>query len=148
MYHGKAVNGRRWISVLLYCGEPLSEVVEKYSIPKVIANRLDPSEWQNKYKLCRKEPRITDYETSGIPTEMAVLGRGEYIDRRTAPEDRQPVSTEHQQVVPRGIVDKGGQTVRCMPSNFHKYSYPTAPQDIGSQILAPILPNFQWMAPQ
>lgn len=55
--------GEGWIPVkyCIYCGEPLSEMVEKYGLSKFIAAKLDPSEWQSRYKLCRKEPKITDY---------------------------------------------------------------------------------------
>ncbi|MDR1233045.1 MAG: hypothetical protein LBJ75_02180 [Puniceicoccales bacterium] len=53
--------GEGWIPITycIYCGEPLSEMVEKYGIPKVIADRLDPSEWQGKYKLCTKKKVLT-----------------------------------------------------------------------------------------
>jgi hypothetical protein len=62
MHHRKGF-GEGWIPIkyCIYCGEPLSEMVEKYGLSKFIAAKLDPSEWQEKYKLCRKEPEVTDY---------------------------------------------------------------------------------------
>jgi hypothetical protein len=62
MHHRKGF-GEGWIPIkyCIYCGEPLSEMVEKYGLSKFIAAKLDPSEWQGRHKLCRKEPKITDY---------------------------------------------------------------------------------------
>jgi hypothetical protein len=64
--------GEGWIPITycIYCGEPLSEMVEKYDIPKVIADRLDPSEWQEKYKLCTKKKVLT--ENDQLPDELSI----------------------------------------------------------------------------
>jgi hypothetical protein len=62
MHHRKGF-GEGWIPITycIYCGEPLSEMVEKHGLSKFIAAKLDPSEWQGKYILCHKEPKVTDY---------------------------------------------------------------------------------------
>jgi hypothetical protein len=64
--------GEGWIPITycIYCGEPLSEMVEKYGIPKVIADRLDPSELQGKYKLCTKKKVLT--ENDQLPDELSI----------------------------------------------------------------------------
>jgi hypothetical protein len=54
--------GEGWIPITycIYCGEPLAEMVAEYGIPSVIADRLDPSEWQGKYKICTKKKVLTE----------------------------------------------------------------------------------------
>jgi hypothetical protein len=53
--------GEGWIPITycIYCGEPLAEMVEKYGIPAVIVQHLDPSEWKDKYKICYGEKKLT-----------------------------------------------------------------------------------------
>jgi hypothetical protein len=55
--------GNGWIPIkyCVYCGEPLSEMVEKHGLSKFIAAKLDPSEWKGKYKLCRGQRKMMDY---------------------------------------------------------------------------------------
>lgn len=58
--------GDGWIPIThcIYCGEVLSEMVEKYGIPEEIADKLDPAEWHGKYKLCNKKEFPEDGQLS------------------------------------------------------------------------------------
>lgn len=71
MHHRKGL-GEGWIPVkyCIYCGEPLSEMVEKYGIPEVIANHLPPSTWQGKYKICTKKKIVTSKHQ--LPDELSI----------------------------------------------------------------------------
>jgi hypothetical protein len=64
--------GEGWIPITycIYCGEPLAQMVEKHGIPKVIADRLHPSRWQGKYKLCEKKKVLT--ENDQLPDELSI----------------------------------------------------------------------------
>jgi hypothetical protein len=45
-------------------------MVEKYGIPEVITKRLNPSEWQGKYKVCTKKKVPT--EKDQLPDELSI----------------------------------------------------------------------------
>jgi hypothetical protein len=70
--HYRKGSGEGWIPITycIYCGEPLAEMVEKYGIPEVIADRLAPSEWHGKYKLCTKKKVLT--ESDQLPDELSI----------------------------------------------------------------------------